>query len=288
MKFKFTVLTLFLSVSTLLNAQNFSASNIQQPTCFGACDGSVTFTTSSVTGPFTAILTNSASCPNSTVSSSTSSAITISSVCACASDYTVSIYTGTILAGVNYVQFPNYATAPLTVQASTITPASCSTCCDGQAYITWSGGNTTFTNNPPSLTLDGVSTTSYSPTQPLCVGSHTICAKDSSQCVACKVFTVSYNITTGIEENEKPEQFILYPNPAATELTIEVGSGASVNKAVIYDLTGRIVLEYFYDITPQNKVELNVSALSAGLYYVEVSGINAQSIKRSRFAKKDN
>jgi len=273
------ILTLFFGSAT---AQNFSQSNIQQPTCFGACDGSITFTTSSVTGPFTAVLTNSASCPNSTISSSTNNAITISNVCACASDYTVSIYSGTIIVGQNYAQFPNFASAPLTVVANSITAATCATCCNGQAYISWTGGNTTFTNNPPAFTMDGASITSYSPATGLCSGSHTVCATDSSNCTACKVFSVGISVPTEITENNSTSNIMVFPNPAQSQLTVE-SNGAFISKAFIIDLTGRKILEFNCDTNPENQIQLNVSDLSDGIYYIEVYA--TQSVQRKRFVK---
>jgi hypothetical protein len=288
MKHTFTFL-LFLLAANLLKSQGFNASNIQQPTCFGACDGSVTFTTSANQGPYTAVVTNSASCPNSTLSSSSASAITLMSVCACSSPYTVTIYTGTIIAGVNYVQFPNYASAPLTVSVPSVSAASCSGCCTGSAYISWSGGNTGFSNNPPAFTIDGMAITSYSPAANLCAGSHTVCAIDSSNCVACKVFSVSYNVSTGIKQQSFANTHInLYPNPVSTDLTVETGKGGAIEKAYIFDLLGRKVFEYSFDITPQEKIEVNVSSLPQGLYFVEVYGTSGRSVHRARFTKKDN
>ncbi|MBA3662625.1 MAG: T9SS type A sorting domain-containing protein [Bacteroidetes bacterium] len=283
------ILFIFVSSVQFLSAQSFNQSNIQQPTCFGACNGSVTFTTANSQGPYTAVLSNTASCPNSTLSSSSSTAITISGICACASNYTVSIYTGSIIAGVNYVQFPNYATAPLVVSVPTVVAASCATCCNGSAYITWTGGNTTFTNNPPSLKIDGVTITAYNPANNLCVGSHTVCAKDSSQCVACKTFSISYNVTTGIVFGapEIKNHVTIFPNPVSTELTIDAGKDVTITRALVIDLMGREVIKETFGINGQGKVQVNVSSLPEGLYYVEVYAEN-RNIYRKRFAKKDN
>jgi hypothetical protein len=286
MKHTFTFL-LVLIASGMLRSQGFNQSNIQQPTCFGACDGSVTFTTSANQGPYNAVVSNSASCPNSTMSASSSSAITISNVCACSSVYTVTIYTGTIIAGVNYVQFPNYSTAPLVVSVPSVAAASCSGCCTGSAYITWSGGNTTFSNTPPAFTIDGIPTSSYSPAPNLCPGSHTVCAKDSSNCVACKTFSVGYNVATGIKQNIESTHISLYPNPVSTDLTIEAGNGM-IEKIIIIDPLGRKVMEVHSDITAREKVEINVSALAEGLYYAEIYGPSTRTVHRARFTKKDN
>lgn len=282
---QFLLLLLFSLTVFTSNSQSFTASNIQQPTCFGACNGSVTFTTASANGPYTAVFSNSASCPNSTVSSSGASSITITNICACNSDYTVSIYTGTIIAGVNYVQFPNYATAPLTVSVPSLVAASCATCCNGKAYVTWSGGNTSFTNTPPSFILDGSPTTSYSPTQNLCAGSHTICVKDSSQCVACKVFTITNNISTGIEALSEQVAFHLFPNPVSEVLTIQTSENTDVEKIVIRDLSGRIILTSEGDQTVSQKAELDVRALEPGMYYVEVYAAKTGHNMRKRFVK---
>ena len=68
----FFILSMF---TGMLNAQNFVAASVKNPKCFGDCDGTITLTTGVVVGPFTAVLTNSSSCPNSTVQVSSANSI---------------------------------------------------------------------------------------------------------------------------------------------------------------------------------------------------------------------
>ncbi|MCE3228864.1 MAG: Secretion system C-terminal sorting domain [Bacteroidetes bacterium] len=273
-------LVTFLLFLSQLRAQTFSASNVQQPTCFGSCNGSVTFTTASATGPFNMVMTNSLSCPNSTISSSTNSAITISSVCPCASDYTVSIFTGTVLVGVDYVQFPVTSTTALNVTASTVVAATCSSCCTGSVYVNWSGGNTQVSS--PTITIDGAPTASYSPAVGLCPGPHTLCATDAASCTTCTGFTVTAQPPTGISENTIDNNLTIFPNPASSEITLQVTQGTEISLVRILDLSGRNISEH--SVSYLRNVKLDISKLTNGLYYLEVYGQN-NSIQRNKFVK---
>lgn len=280
---------IFCSFISLINAQSFNQSFLKITTCFGDCDGVVTFTTSSATGPFTGMIsTNGTACPTSTAQSSTASSITFSNICACDSTYYVSIFSGTVLVGNQFFQMPKYATAPLTVGVSSISPATCSSCCNGSAYVTWSGGNTSFTNSPPSFSVDGTAITAYNPATGLCQGTHTICAKDSSNCIACKGFSVGFINDVGIRDQEiKTFEVNLYPNPASQILTIESDDITTFTKLLVYDIVGKIILEK--PLTDQNseRLSLDLSDLKEGLYYVEIH-TNSGAIQRKKVIKRQN
>jgi hypothetical protein len=282
MKLKQLFILLILNVS-ISKGQNFTVANSQPPTCFGVCDGFVTYTTSNITGPFTAIVTSTGSCANSTVQSSTGNTITISNICACADIYTVTIKNASlVVVGSELIQFPVYATASLIVNTASVSVATCSDCCDGKTTITHTGGNP---STVPTFSIDGVLKTNVAPATSLCPGSHTVCAKDLSNCTSCTVFNVSFTTAIGIQENTNYSPISLSPNPAITELMIESTQNNSISKVEVFNITGQKVIESVLPFKSETRVLLDVSGLNEGLYYVKAFNSLGQIMQHKKFIK---
>jgi hypothetical protein len=66
----------------------------------------------------------------------------------------------------------------------------------------------------------------------------------------------------------------IYPNPAKEEVTVETGRNA-LKQVIIYNALGSIVQTD--NVTEQNKTILNVSSLSAGVYFICLKGENFTS-----------
>jgi hypothetical protein len=255
-----------LIIPQLFRAQNFAVSASQQPKCFGDCNGSITFTTSQVSGPFTCSVTNSSGCNNSTVQASSGNSITISNICACSSTYTFTIYNASLaVVGSMVYQFPVYATSMFVVNTPTIGAASCFSCCDGYAYITYTGGNT---NGNPSFTMDNVLISGISPASTLCPGSHTVCGTDPSNCVACHVFTVN-SPASGFKEYAMADPAKIYPVPASEVLNIEPVSQDPISKIEIHDVSGRLVEALDLKAYSAN-VQVNLGNMNTGLYFLAI------------------
>lgn len=77
-----------------------------------------------------------------------------------------------------------------------------------------------------------------------------------------------------VEEQQKLEGFSIYPNPVSDKLVFTVkerGLGA-----VIYDMTGKVVMSVEKMAGNGEKQELNVEKLAPGLYQVQLTGSNQQ------------
>jgi len=284
LKMKLKTLLLFFIVNAgFLQAQNFSASYTRQPTCFGQCDGIITFTTNAVPGPFTAVVNNSNACPNSTVQNTNNNSITINSVCACAGIYTVTIYSGTVVVGNEIFQFPNYAAAPLVVSVNNITAESCSACCNGAANVSYTGGNVQGT---PTFSIDGVPVLSVTPLTNLCSGDHTVCMTDASNCISCKVFNIP--LLSGLNENTLNFPVSIFPNPAGSELFIESAQNNSISKVEIFSVAGSRISEFVVSGKFETKLKLDVKSLTQGLYYLSVYNSEGQLIQHKKFIKENN
>lgn len=268
-----------------LNAQNFVLSSMEQPKCFNACNGTAIYTSTTATGPFTAVLANSSSCPNTTVQSSSGNTITLSNICACATDYTVSFYNSSmVLVGYEFLQVPITSTAPLVVTTPTIVPAVCPTCCEGKVYIEWTGGYIPSPNTPTVL-IDGnnVGLATF-PNASVCVGSHTVCVEDLAGCVACTTFSMGYSINVGIDATEQTKAISVYPNPTTGKLSFEIDKSMAVDVIEIIDIRGRTMLTS----TLSNDVvtELDLSTLQNGVYICQLHMLSGL-VQRTRVIKTD-
>jgi hypothetical protein len=70
-----------------------------------------------------------------------------------------------------------------------------------------------------------------------------------------------------IKNIEQPVSFELFPNPAGNSVTVSVDYNMIGNSVSVTDVTGRIV---FKSEMSNPKFEINVSAFSAGVYFVGV------------------
>ena len=267
-------------------AQGFVQSSFTPPTCFGMCDGNVVFTSTATTGPFTAVLTNSSSCPNSTVQNSSGNSVTISSLCPCSANYTVSIYNSSmILVGYELLQVPVTATAALILMTPTVNPAVCSTCCNGSVYVGWSGGFAP-TANDATVTIDGLNVgSSYFPNPTVCVGQHTICVTDLSNCQVCTTFSMNYVGISGLIENAGNDHIILSPNPSYDQVFIHTNANEPVYSVKCFDMNGKLVIELNESSGFSNNFPLDVNSLQPGIYFIELTDKTNSLLGRQKLVK---
>ena len=272
-------------VFNISTAQNFVVSEVSMPKCYNDCDGTVTFTTSSVTGPFTAILSNSASCPNSTVQTSNLNSITINSLCGCSAPYSVAIYNPSLmLVGTMVQNIVNYATGPLVVNVNTVTPATCTNCCDGNITFTVSGGNL---SNPPTFSINGTYTNNVNPLYYLCVGQHTVCVEDASGCIVCKNFVMPYNgMPTGIAQAQLNKAIEFYPNPGNGNLNISLPP-YDLQTIKVFDMTGKLILLNENNGLGENRINVNLTENPDGIYHFIFQFRNNDSLHKIYLKKSD-
>ncbi|OWY25474.1 T9SS C-terminal target domain-containing protein [Sphingobacteriales bacterium UPWRP_1] len=97
---------------------------------------------------------------------------------------------------------------------------------------------------------------------------------------------IAYNTAiTGIDpENTATTSLYIYPNPAQQYLVVEPNAPASGQPVTcrVYDLTGRLMPQCTITAGEQNRFMLNISALHAGMYWMECNG------KITKFVKTGN
>ncbi len=71
----------------------------------------------------------------------------------------------------------------------------------------------------------------------------------------------------------------VYPNPSNDLLYLEINYavGNAPEYILVYDIMGHQLLSAPYSSSFEKTVELNISNLSAGLYFVKLSGTNTDS-----------
>lgn len=77
----------------------------------------------------------------------------------------------------------------------------------------------------------------------------------------------------GVEKVSFDEMVYFYPNPVVDELSVVVPDDKQVSEVQIFDVTGRFILS-------TDQLYVNVSSLSAGVYYVKVIFPEGISVKR--------
>lgn len=90
--------------------------------------------------------------------------------------------------------------------------------------------------------------------------------------------SIAQNNETDIESaSSNSDTYRIYPNPANSELTIVHPQNTIIHKLKVYNLQGQIVLEMeHYEVGSI----LDISALAAGLYIIELSHLKSQSFIR--------
>ncbi len=261
------ILLLLFAITGFTKAQSFTQNSISYPTCFGVCDGTVVLSTTTTAGPFTAVISNTSGCTNSTVQSSTGNTITIGGLCTCASDYSINIYNSSmVLVGFEVLQVPVTATSALVLNTPTVLPASCSSCCDGSVYVSFSGGYTPSSTH--TVTLNGIGQPSFAPISTVCAGQHTVCVKDQANCIVCNTFTMGpITHVNSIIFGEM--NFGVSPNPAKEKITISFTNYFSSGELRLMDLNGRIILAQKVDAGTQKQREFEIGSIPAGIYIVE-------------------
>jgi hypothetical protein len=147
----------------------------------------------------------------------------------------------------------------------------------------------------PNLTTS-VSTTTTCPTginnisqtpsagMPLQIGANTVTVTAVDNCgnaLSC-ITVVNYDPNAGLDDFGKFTTFSVYPNPAESQLTIDLTS-LNENAALVelIDLSGKVLLSKL--VKTAELVQLDVMSLSKGVYTIRVTG--EKSIGSKRFLK---
>lgn len=83
----------------------------------------------------------------------------------------------------------------------------------------------------------------------------------------------------GINENKNQQEFFVFPNPANEKVTLNFPANTNIQKIEVLDIQGRAVENFTPDLTAE-KLTLNISGLSAGIYYIKVNDSDFRQYKK--------
>jgi hypothetical protein len=183
----------------------------------------------------------------------------------CAGTYLVSI---TDSVGCQATGFFTIQTPPPLVVFYSVTPASCSNCCDGSITPNVAGGT-------GSVTYSWTGPNGYTSTQAnitgLCVGTYTLCVTDANGCTSCSSAIV--NFTTSAESiSESGGVLSIMPNPANVSCTVQVEFAAPQHGMIcISTCQGQLLGEIPFETTESLNQEIDLSSLANGIYVISVN-----------------
>lgn len=164
-----------------------------------------------------------------------------------------------------------FITEPLPIIISTTTTNATNGQSNGSASISGGGGGSgilmfSWSNSVQGQTITGLS-----------CGTYSVTATDDNACTASSTAVVT--CVTGINELNNEIDFIIYPNPARTAVTIETTINQPYHIRVI-NLLGEII--YTSEESISNTTTINVGTLPKGIYIVQITNTENNTIGRQR------
>ncbi|PBQ31877.1 hypothetical protein CNR22_08870 [Sphingobacteriaceae bacterium] len=151
-----------------------------------------------------------------------------------------------------------------------ITASSSSTLvCSGENVVLTAVGGSSYQWNTGS-------TSSSISVNPMATTVYTITGSNAQNCSAKTVITQSVSECTSLSEKNLNEVYTIYPNPATTELSISFPGETTVGVKIINALGAVVMEERNYTATSA----LNISKLSNGIYFVQITSGTKQSLKK--------
>ena len=165
------------------------------------------------------------------------------------------------------------------------------------ANLTFSGLANTYCSNASAVTLTGtpsggtfsgtgLSGTQFSPAT-AGTGTHIITYSITAHgCTYTHTQTVAVSICTDVQDPFLVEEFSVYPNPATDVLNVKYTLQQSAPvKLVLYDITGRDIL----NTDPVNKsdgnIALNTTGVPAGIYFLKLESGNNKVVRKVAIEK---
>lgn len=245
----------------------------------GACTGNTTSTVSVISAPALALSSN----PSNNICQGSSTTLSVSG------SYTSYVWTSPSVNGASVSVSPSVTTA-YTVSANgnggcstssvvtvTINPnpgatvsnsmASCSSCADGSATVSVSGGSAPYSY----LWTPGAATTAT--LSGLAPGCYTVNVSDANGCAAQSTTCVGF--ATGVANTTPVSELLIYPNPAQTHVNI-IYAGTRFDY-VLYNNLSQLVA---YGNKLQNVTSINVSEFAKGVYTLVITSNDQTSRKK--------
>lgn len=106
-------------------------------------------------------------------------------------------------------------------------------------------------------------------------------AGKSSEATASKSSATIYEAS--VSDKAEMKNFTVYPNPTVSTLNMEIND-SEINSVAVYNLLGKVMRVYNFD-SPSNRVTIDVSELTKGLFILKVHTVKGDILNK-RFFKK--
>ncbi|MEI6021747.1 MAG: T9SS type A sorting domain-containing protein, partial [Bacteroidota bacterium] len=84
---------------------------------------------------------------------------------------------------------------------------------------------------------------------------------------------------TGLSRLEQDQQIQFYPNPASNKLTVAYSNANNIALPKVFDISGKELKVPIFTDTNNAQLQLDVSALSKGLYFISINAQMAKFLK---------
>jgi serine protease len=213
------------------------------PTCFGNCNGIITASTAGGTPPYIYLWSNSSTTNTISGLCSGTYSCVVTDAYNCTSSTSVNIASSTSLTSI-----------------ATHTNASCSTCPDGIAFASVTGGVGPYTY---TWLPSGGNTALVVNLAPVC---YTVNISDAQGCNSSAITCVTITTTTDLSKNSGTSNLLsIFPNPAQTQVIINYPNTEFDYR--IYNDLGQLIESKQHNI---NTVTINVNNFAKGVFLVEV------------------
>jgi hypothetical protein len=166
-------------------------------------------------------------------------------------------------------------TATFQVSASQLPTVSLTA---AQTTVCVNGSTVTLTGSPANGVYSGTNVSQGAFTPGATAGTFSPVYTYTDAVTGCSNFATTNIVVsscTGLNANSLADnKAYVYPNPNNGEFMIELGN-TDVKTIELCDLTGRIILS---ETTDKNQVNVNISALANGIYFVKVTGATSGNI----------
>ena len=97
--------------------------------------------------------------------------------------------------------------------------------------------------------------------------------------MATCTFELTVDSILGLDDNVLKDAIVMYPNPARNQVTIANSSNIVLDRAMIYDINGKLISQIDLRDMQGEKV-IDVSAYASGVYMVQITGEQSSVVKR--------
>ena len=230
--------------------------NLNQNTCFGEANGAIDVTVNGGTAPFSFSWSNGATTEDLSGLAAGSYSLTLTDSLGCS-------------ASANYV-----ITAPDSIELVLSSTPETGGNSDGSVTVSPGGGTPPFSfawdSNPVQTTATATG---------LPAGTYTVTVTDSNGCTATGQVEVS--LIAGVVMGSPNPEMKLFPNPANERVYLELeGIGNQEATVWLMDLKGQLLMKTTFEAFGRIPMELNITSLPNGLYYIKVFTGGKSTVKK--------